>query len=530
MPTPPITALPIPTVAAAKAAVGLGLADNTPDMEKPVSGPQAIALAAKADNGHTHANATEATPGFMSEGDKGKLNGIATGASANSSDAFLRARENHTGEQAQSTITGLVSALAGKASTAAVAGRHIAIQFKDEGTDLGTAGSVTTIDVVGAGVSLTRTGDTLTLLIPLPTWGQILGPLSANPQLYAALGGTDVGGPSDVTILEWDEDPESVNFGRVLEFSCDGLAWVIDWHADGRPNTMTHGVLVRQFIYDGLLRYAGMTGPKYKAGRLVLTYAQMASLTPTEPGLCVLLSDTYPWMELIYNGEQFRSPSGVFAIGITGLGRTIFGGNGTTYSQVGTLITVTKPAGHTMTDAAHGGNMVHLTAGSGGLVTGWFTNFTYVSATVFTVVSSISQTISGNLGSAAGVDIEFIAFPVKAKLPGLHGQIGGWTKWSTTNDADVKTALVKYGGTTFYQPALTSKSSGQIPFLIQNSGAANEQRGWVNSHDAQSGTSGGGFNTYAINTLADVMLSVCGRLASDTDILTLEGCNFQLQH
>jgi hypothetical protein len=44
-----------------------------------------------------------------------KLSGIATGATANSSDATLLARANHTGTQAESTVTNLVTDLAAKA-------------------------------------------------------------------------------------------------------------------------------------------------------------------------------------------------------------------------------------------------------------------------------------------------------------------------------------------------------------------------------------------------------------------------------
>ena len=48
-----------------------------------------------------------------------KLNGIATGATANSSDAQLRDRSTHTGTQAMATVTGLAAALAGKLDVAA---------------------------------------------------------------------------------------------------------------------------------------------------------------------------------------------------------------------------------------------------------------------------------------------------------------------------------------------------------------------------------------------------------------------------
>lgn len=49
-----------------------------------------------------------------------KLSGIATGATANSSDATLLARANHTGTQAQSTVVNLVSDLAAKPADSAV--------------------------------------------------------------------------------------------------------------------------------------------------------------------------------------------------------------------------------------------------------------------------------------------------------------------------------------------------------------------------------------------------------------------------
>lgn len=48
---------------------------------------------------------------------KTKLDGIATGATANSSDTALLARANHTGTQATSTIDGLDTALSGKQAT-----------------------------------------------------------------------------------------------------------------------------------------------------------------------------------------------------------------------------------------------------------------------------------------------------------------------------------------------------------------------------------------------------------------------------
>lgn len=62
----------------------------------------------------TAASTTEA--GLQTAADKTKLDGVATGATANSSDATLLARGNHTGTQAISTVTGLQAALDAKAT------------------------------------------------------------------------------------------------------------------------------------------------------------------------------------------------------------------------------------------------------------------------------------------------------------------------------------------------------------------------------------------------------------------------------
>ncbi|MCG5512872.1 phage tail repeat domain-containing protein [Ectothiorhodospira shaposhnikovii] len=61
--------------------------------------------------------ATSSNAGFMSTGDKAKLDAIAAGATANSTDAHLLNRNNHTGSQAISTVTGLQAALDEKAAS-----------------------------------------------------------------------------------------------------------------------------------------------------------------------------------------------------------------------------------------------------------------------------------------------------------------------------------------------------------------------------------------------------------------------------
>lgn len=65
----------------------------------------------------TIAAATISVAGVMTAADKTKLNGIATGATANATDSQLRDRSTHTGSQAISTVTGLQTALDGKQPT-----------------------------------------------------------------------------------------------------------------------------------------------------------------------------------------------------------------------------------------------------------------------------------------------------------------------------------------------------------------------------------------------------------------------------
>ena len=58
--------------------------------------------------------ATTVAAGVVSATDKAKLDGIATAATANSTDATLLSRANHTGTQAISTVANLQSTLDGK--------------------------------------------------------------------------------------------------------------------------------------------------------------------------------------------------------------------------------------------------------------------------------------------------------------------------------------------------------------------------------------------------------------------------------
>lgn len=74
-----------------------------------------VTIASDTGSDATVSSATTSTAGVLSATDKTKLDGIAAGATVNSTDATLLNRANHTGAQATSTVTGLDTALSGKA-------------------------------------------------------------------------------------------------------------------------------------------------------------------------------------------------------------------------------------------------------------------------------------------------------------------------------------------------------------------------------------------------------------------------------
>lgn len=72
-----------------------------------------------ASGGAAHAAATNAAAGFMSAADKAKLDNVAASATANATDEALRARASHTGTQSIATIEGLQLALGDKVDVVA---------------------------------------------------------------------------------------------------------------------------------------------------------------------------------------------------------------------------------------------------------------------------------------------------------------------------------------------------------------------------------------------------------------------------
>lgn len=114
-------------------------------------------------------NATTDTAGLMSAGDKSKLDGVSTGATANDTDANLKNRANHTGSQAINTVTDLQTTLDAKlASTGGVA-----TGLKQSLSALGNISGATSINLATAGkFTATLTDATVLSFTNPPAAGQ----------------------------------------------------------------------------------------------------------------------------------------------------------------------------------------------------------------------------------------------------------------------------------------------------------------------------------------------------------------------
>jgi hypothetical protein len=97
--------------------------------------------------------ATGSLAGLFTSAGFTKLSGIATGATANSSDATLLARANHTGTQAGSTVTGLYTASGLTLSTARILGRTTAASGAAEEITIGAGLQLTGGSLVNTGVA-----------------------------------------------------------------------------------------------------------------------------------------------------------------------------------------------------------------------------------------------------------------------------------------------------------------------------------------------------------------------------------------
>jgi hypothetical protein len=148
---------------------------------------------ARQDHNHSHGSQTDASHhavatitdnGFMSSTDKTKLNGIATGATANASDSALRDRATHTGTQLAATISDFNATASAAAPVQSVAGKTGVVTLVK--VDVGLSNVVNTDTTTTANItdSLNKRFATDAQLSALASIGQYFETVSKNLKSY----------------------------------------------------------------------------------------------------------------------------------------------------------------------------------------------------------------------------------------------------------------------------------------------------------------------------------------------------------
>ena len=145
--------------------------------------------------------------GLFLPAEKTKLTGVATGATANSSDATLLARANHTGTQAASTISDFAEAVDDRVGALLVAGTNVTLSYNDAGNSLtidasGGAGA-TNLTTTAAPTTVTVNSDTGTDAVIAAADGSNAGlflPAEKTKLTGIATGAT--ANSSDATLLD----------------------------------------------------------------------------------------------------------------------------------------------------------------------------------------------------------------------------------------------------------------------------------------------------------------------------------------
>ena len=209
--------------------------------------------------GSSHSTATGAAHGFMAAADKAKLDSIATDATKNATDAQLRDRSTHTGTQGIPSVTGLQSALDGKApashthAQSDVTGLQSALDGKAaNNVALTDAAGTPTLPSTAAAPVVSR------LQVLRNNVKQAFADIAAKQdtlisgtniktvggQSLLGTGDIPVGGGGGSTAYTWNSD------GTLATATAGGVVSTYAWYADGRLNTISTPTQVATYNWN----------------------------------------------------------------------------------------------------------------------------------------------------------------------------------------------------------------------------------------------------------------------------------------
>ena len=111
---------------------------------------------------------------------------------------------------------------------------------------------------------------------------------------------------------------------------------------------------------------------------------------------------------------------------------------------------------------------------------------------------------------------------VPANIMGLNGRLRIHTIWSCTNNANVKTPSINFGGMSLLNSALASVAALGDEAIVANRGVANSQIALSPATIADFGSSTNTDVTGAVDTTQNQLITIQGQLANAGDTLQLE--------
>lgn len=254
--------------------------------------------------GGTHADVVESgASGFMTGAQAAKLAGIASNATANSSDAALLARANHTGTQTASTIQDFDEAVQDVVGAQVVAGANVTVNYNDTTGALtissATIGGSSLADGSYTDVTASSSGSIITINPGIVTLAKmanlatdrLIGRDTAGtgvPESLSVTGGIEFTGAGGIQTGAFTGDvtksaggtslsiaAAAVTYAKIQNIGTDTLIGR-DTAASGAPEAITVGGGI-EFTGAGGLQLSAKTGDvTHPAGSTVTTIASSA--------------------------------------------------------------------------------------------------------------------------------------------------------------------------------------------------------------------------------------------------------------